>query len=64
MRRPHTGVGGYRAFRGTPGGEPGWEASTGLLTGAAGVGLALLALATNQEPRWDRCLLLSGLDAG
>jgi hypothetical protein len=32
---------------------------TGLLTGAAGVGLVLLAAATNLEPRWDRVLLLS-----
>jgi lantibiotic biosynthesis protein len=31
----------------------------GLLEGAVGVGLVLLALATPLEPRWDRVLLLS-----
>ena len=36
-----------------PGAEP------GLLTGAAGIGLVLLAAATDVEPRWDRLFLLS-----
>ncbi len=31
----------------------------GLLSGAAGVGLALLAASTSHEPRWDRLFLLS-----
>ncbi len=31
----------------------------GFLTGAAGVGLVLLAATTSVEPRWDRALLLS-----
>jgi lantibiotic modifying enzyme len=31
----------------------------GFLTGAAGVGLALLAASTGLEPRWDRMMLLS-----
>ena len=38
---------------------PGYEAAPGLLEGAPGVGLALLAAATSDEPRWDRLLLLS-----
>jgi hypothetical protein len=29
-----------------------------LLTGAAGIGLALLAATTTVEPTWDRILLL------
>ncbi len=61
MRKPDLGVGGYAALDVTPDGTRRWHASTGLLTGAAGVGLGLLALATDQEPCWDRCLLLSGL---
>lgn len=34
-------------------------AGNGLLRGAAGVGLVLLAAATDLEPAWDRCFLLS-----
>ena len=34
-------------------------AGSGFLTGAAGVGLALLAAATPVEPAWDRVLLVS-----
>lgn len=45
MRRPGEAVAGF--------GEP------GLLTGAAGIGLALLAATGGVEPRWDRVLLLS-----
>jgi hypothetical protein len=30
-----------------------------LLTGSAGVGLALLSATTSTEPRWDRALYLS-----
>jgi hypothetical protein len=36
-----------------------WMAETGLLTGAAGVALSLLAAATSVEPEWDRVLLVS-----
>ena len=40
--------------------QPGRElAEPGLLTGAAGIGLVLLAAATPVEPRWDRVYLLS-----
>jgi lantibiotic modifying enzyme len=35
------------------------DLDSGFLTGAAGVGLVLLAAATPLEPRWDRVLLLS-----
>jgi hypothetical protein len=35
-----------------------WESSVGLLTGAAGTGLALLAASTDIDPDWDRLLLL------
>jgi hypothetical protein len=36
-----------------------WSDETGFLTGAAGIGLALLAALTPVEPEWDRVLLLS-----
>jgi len=36
-----------------------WEANPGLLTGAAGVGLALLAAVTPIQPEWDRLLLVA-----
>jgi class I lanthipeptide synthase len=36
-----------------------WRGTPGLLTGAAGVGLALLAAATPVEPSWDRMLLVA-----
>ena len=39
--------------------EKRWHAETGLLVGAAGVGLALLAAACDAEPAWDRIFLLS-----
>lgn len=49
------GVGGYRSFN--PMAETRWEDDPGLLTGAAGIGLALLAATTDVEPRWDIILL-------
>ncbi|HEV7679449.1 MAG TPA: lanthionine synthetase C family protein [Candidatus Dormibacteraeota bacterium] len=54
MRRPGTGAGGYQAW------EPdGWKDDPGLLTGSAGVALALLAAGDDHAPGWDRILLLS-----
>lgn len=52
MRRPD-GVGGFLAWSH----EGGWEPSTTLLEGAAGIGLALLAAIEPVEPGWDRMLL-------
>jgi lantibiotic biosynthesis protein len=58
MRRPQgAGFAGFHLLddelrRGTDG--------SGFLTGAAGVGLALLAAATDVEPGWDRLLVVSG----
>jgi lantibiotic modifying enzyme len=59
MRRPDTGIAGYRTWRSGRGGYEGWIDHPGLLTGAAGIGLALLAACSSIEPSWDRCLLLS-----
>ena len=49
------GIAGYRRaeFDGTQ------IDDTGLLNGAAGIALALLAAASNVEPGWDRAFLLS-----
>lgn len=60
LQKPGEGCGGFLAWETTEEGEPGWLATPGLLTGAAGVGLALLAATSPIEPAWDRALLLSG----
>jgi lantibiotic modifying enzyme len=59
MRKPGTGVGGFLAYTPNDRGQPEWTAERGFLTGAAGVGLALLGAATPLEPAWDRILQLS-----
>jgi lantibiotic biosynthesis protein len=55
LAREGQGIGGYLFAR--EGGQA--VADPGLLTGAAGVALALLAAATPVAPDWDRLLLLS-----
>ena len=59
LRKPGHGLGGFGgATAGTS--APGrWSEETGFLTGAAGIGLALLAALTPVEPEWDRVMLLS-----
>jgi hypothetical protein len=59
LRRPGRGVGGYEAWRLGDGGAGTWAADPGLLSGAAGVALALLAATSPVEPSWDRVLLLA-----
>ena len=59
MRAPGEGIAGFRAWEVNPGGEPGWRADSGLLEGAAGVGLALLGAVSTVEPAWDRMFLVS-----
>jgi lantibiotic modifying enzyme len=59
MRRPGAGIAGYLAYVADAWREPGWRPDPGLLTGAAGIGLVLLAAATPIEPAWDRLLLAS-----
>jgi class I lanthipeptide synthase len=61
MRRPGKGIAGFSAFKYEPGrpDEEQWVAEAGILEGAAGIALALLAAATPIEPEWDRMLLLS-----
>jgi len=58
LRQPGQGVGGFRAWMPEEGKEP-WRDERGLLNGAAGIGLALLAAATGVEPAWDIVLLIA-----
>jgi hypothetical protein len=59
MRWPGRGIGGYAARQLGSDGVPTWVADPGLLTGAAGIALALLAALTAVEPAWDRMLLVA-----
>ena len=54
LRVPESGIAGYAAAD-----VDGPSADPSLLTGATGIALALHAAATDQEPTWDRILLLS-----
>jgi lantibiotic modifying enzyme len=64
QRQPGEGIAGWRSWR--PIGdftvaepELGWTTDPGFLTGAAGIGLALLGAVSPVEPAWDRVLLCS-----
>jgi hypothetical protein len=59
LREPGRGVAGFVTWGPDTAGEMGWREDPSLLTGAAGVALALLAAITPYEPAWDRFLLLS-----
>jgi hypothetical protein len=59
MRQPGKGVAGFAAWLPDETGALGWLSLSGLLYGAAGVGLALLAAAAPVEPAWDRALLVT-----
>ena len=56
LRQPGRGIGGFLAWEPSRGG---WQADPGFLTGAAGVGLGLLAGVSAVEPEWDRALAVS-----
>lgn len=57
-RRPDIAVAGYPDVTGK--GDAELFPRAGILSGAAGVALVLLAAATDHEPVWDRMLLASG----
>jgi hypothetical protein len=64
QRRPGEGIAGWQAWRPIgeitgPDPELGWVSDPGFLTGAAGIGLALLGAVSPVEPAWDRVLLAS-----
>ena len=58
LRREGEGIAGFSSFR-IENGKEHWDDEPGLLTGASGIALALLAAATDVEPQWDRTLMLS-----
>ena len=51
------GLAGYKSYQSELMG--GWKNEYGLLDGIAGIGLVLLSHISEEEPTWDRCLLLS-----
>ncbi len=59
MRRTSGGIAGFFALQADSKGTRVTVAHPGLLEGAAGVALALLAAATDFEPNWDRALIVS-----
>lgn len=59
LRRPGEGVAGFLTLVGTQPGSNVLAGQAGVLTGAAGVGLALLAAVSDVEPAWDRMMLAS-----
>jgi hypothetical protein len=60
MREPGRGVAGFSCYWSSQDDSACWLKDPGLLTGAAGIALALLAASTPIEPAWDR-LLLAGI---
>jgi lantibiotic biosynthesis protein len=59
MRRAEGGVAGFESWEFGWDMQMSWHADPGFMTGAAGVGLALLAGLTTIEPRWDRLLMVA-----
>jgi hypothetical protein len=59
MRRHGRGIGGFEALTLGDDGQMTWQADQGLLIGAAGIALALLAATSAVEPAWDRMLLVA-----
>ena len=59
MQMPADGIAGFSAWTYSEALGWHWIADRGFLTGAAGIGLALMAAVHEHEPTWDRVLLLS-----
>jgi lantibiotic biosynthesis protein len=59
LKRPGQGIGGYTALFLDEQGESIEEPWPGLLVGATGIALALLAAVNTVSPAWDQMLLLS-----
>lgn len=64
LRRPGQGIAGFRTWGPGADGEMTWLIDPTFLTGAAGIGLALLGATTDLEPVWDRLLLLAPMAMG
>ena len=60
LRRPGEGVAGYSSWEPDEAGDGGrWQEDSGLIGGAAGIGLVLLAAVSPVEPAWDRLFLMA-----
>ena len=59
MRRPERGIAGFESWEFGWDMKMSWQTDPGFMTGAAGVGLALLAGLTSVEPEWDRLLMVA-----
>jgi hypothetical protein len=59
MQHPGRGIAGYANWQGGFDAPWGWKPEVGLLEGAAGVAMALVAAATDITPTWDTVLLIS-----
>jgi lantibiotic biosynthesis protein len=59
LRVPGTGLAGFQRWMPSESGKPDWKSSTGFLDGVAGIGLALLAACTEDEPQWDSLLAVA-----
>jgi lantibiotic modifying enzyme len=57
MATHEDGYAGYKAWHSEQYG--GWQPEAGFLEGVAGIGLALISLISDIEPKWDYCLYLS-----
>ena len=57
MARFDDGLAGYKTYRTERYG--GWQPSSSLLEGIAGIGLGLLSFVMSEDPAWDECILLS-----
>jgi lantibiotic modifying enzyme len=62
MHHPGEGVGGFRSWQPTDGGDWHWVDDPGLLTGSTGIALALLSAVAPVVPAWDRMLGYFALD--
>lgn len=58
MRTPGRGFAGFSAWAPDAKGTMSWRADAGFLMGAGGITLALLAATGDNEPAWNRVLLL------
>jgi hypothetical protein len=59
FRRPGTGVAGFSSWAPDDDGNLHWATDRSLLSGAAGVALALLAAVSRAEPHWNRMLVVA-----
>ena len=60
FRKPGSGIAGYYAWNISS--LPREEANVSLLSGVVGIALVLLSFIAPVEPRWDRLMLMSGID--